>query len=117
MAGFALSVDFVATRTNASMPFWAGYEEDVFIQSLDVHLDDFEPLANQCSEVLVWHTKTVSEKTPKVKITKNLDTNLKPLVEDLIAKGMDIYEDNKKSSKSEIKYCMNGEKCGKLSNI
>ena len=34
MAGFAINVEFLASRPDASMPFWAGYEEDVFIQTL-----------------------------------------------------------------------------------
>ena len=113
MAGFAATVDFLMAR-NASMPFWAGYEEDVFIQSLGVDLGELEPLANSCSEVLVWHTKTVTEKTPKVKLTRMLDTNLKMLVDDLVYKGMDVYDE---ASKNELKFCMNGEKCGTYSNV
>ena len=114
MAGFAVNVNFLSHRPNASMPFWAGYEEDVFLQSLDVRLIDLEPLANDCSEVLVWHTKTVSDKAPKVKLTKNLDTNLKSLVTDLIYKGMNVLD---KKSKNELKACLKGEKCGKYSNL
>ena len=114
MAGFAINVDFVKSRKNASMPFWAGYEEDVFIQSLNVDLEDLEPLANDCTEILVWHTKTVSDKTPKVKITKHLDTNLKTLVDDAVFKGMDTYDTK---SKNELKYCFHGEKCDKYSNL
>ena len=114
MAGFAVNVDFLAHRPNASMPFWAGYEEDVFLQSLDLKLSDFEPLADDCTKVLVWHTKTVSEKTPKIKLTKNQDSNLKPLMDDLIFKGMNILDTK---SKNELKECLNGEKCGKYSNV
>ena len=104
------------------MPFWAGYEEDVFLQSLDLKLSDLEPLANDCTEVLVWHTKTVSEKTPKVKLAKpisnnnkqNQNSNLKSLVDDLIFKGMNVIDVN---SKNELKQCLNAERCGKYSNI
>ena len=114
MAGFAISVDFLESRPEASMPFWAGYEEDVFIQTLNVGLDHLQPLANDCTEVLVWHTKTVSEKTPKIKLTKNLDTNLKSLVDDLVFKGMDTYDGK---SKNELKSCFDGKRCEKYSNL
>ena len=114
MAGFAVNVEFLRSRKDASMPFWAGYEEDAFIQTLDIGLDDLEPLADDCSQVLVWHTKTVSEKTPKVKVTQHLDTNLKPLVKDIVFKGMDIYD---AKSKNELKYCFDLERCEKYSNL
>ena len=120
MAGFAVNVNFLSTRPNASMPFWAGYEEDVFLQSLDLKLSDLEPLANDCTEVLVWHTKTVSEKTPKVKLVtensndKKQNSNLKSLVDDLIFKKMNVIDVN---SKNELKQCLNAERCGKYSNV
>jgi len=115
MAGFALNVDFLASRPDASMPFWAGYEEDVFIQTLDIKLEDLEPLANDCKEVLVWHTKTVSEKTPKVRLTQHLDTNLKNLVDDIVFKGMDTYDI--KQTKGELKVCWDATRCDKYSNL
>jgi len=120
MAGFAVNVNFLSTRPNASMPFWAGYEEDVFLQSLDLKLSDLEPLANDCTEVLVWHTKTVSEKTPKLKLVtensndKKQNSNLKSLVDDLIFKKMNVIDVN---SKNELKQCLNAERCGKYSNV
>lgn len=115
MAGFAINVEFLASRPEASMPFWAGYEEDVFIQTLDIKLEYLEPLANDCTEVLVWHTKTVSEKTPKVRLTEHLDTNLKSLVQDIVFKGMDTYD--KKLSKNELKVCFDANRCDKYSNL
>ncbi len=51
MAGFAVNVEFLASNENASMPYKAGYEEDLFIQSLNVSMDDLEPLANGCTQV------------------------------------------------------------------
>jgi len=84
--------------------------------------DIIKPLANDCTEVLVWHTKTVSEKTPKVKLAaagnsnnqQNPNSNLKSLVDDLIFKGMNVIDVN---SKNELKQCLNAERCGKYSNI
>ena len=40
MAGFAVNVRFLRDRTNASMPFLAGAEENMFLQSLQLRLID-----------------------------------------------------------------------------
>ena len=78
-------------------------------------MEDLEPLANGCKEVLVWHTKTVSEKTPKVRLTEHLDTNLKNLVDDIVFKGMDTYDN--KQIKGELKVCYDAARCDKYSNL
>ncbi|KAF4524007.1 hypothetical protein B566_EDAN006301 [Ephemera danica] len=51
MAGFAVSVDFFLQHPNATMPYKAGHEEDRFLKSLDLKLEDIEPKANMCTEV------------------------------------------------------------------
>ena len=74
MAGFAVNL---ATLQQASsrrkgrmaMPFTPGYEEDGFLRQLDVQPSDAQPLANNCTIVMVWHTKTHTSKGPA-------DTNL-----------------------------------------
>ena len=48
------------------MAYRAGHEEDLFLKSLNVTFQDIEPLAKDCTEVLVWHTQTIKEKAPKV---------------------------------------------------
>lgn len=50
------------------MPYIAGHEEDRFLVSLGLKLDEIEPLAANCSKVLVWHTKTAKYKKPFLKI-------------------------------------------------
>ncbi len=68
MAGFAVAVDLIqekeeegeeGKRRRRRMPYKAGYEEDLFLQSLGVAPGEAEPLAANCTEVLVWHTQTV----------------------------------------------------------
>ncbi|CAG9831266.1 unnamed protein product [Diabrotica balteata] len=60
MAGFAVSVEFLLSRPNAKMPYTAGYEEDGFLRSLaPFEAKDAQMLASCCSEILVWHTRTV----------------------------------------------------------
>lgn len=59
MAGFAVNIKFFLSRPNATMPFKAGYEEDGFLKSLKpLTLRDIEPLADNCTRVLTWHTQT-----------------------------------------------------------
>ncbi|KAJ8737347.1 hypothetical protein PYW07_000618 [Mythimna separata] len=66
MAGFAVNIEFL--KPSASMPYIAGHEEDRFLVSLGLKLDEIEPLAANCSKVLVWHTKTAKYKKPSLKI-------------------------------------------------
>ncbi|XP_045783871.1 galactosylgalactosylxylosylprotein 3-beta-glucuronosyltransferase S-like [Maniola jurtina] len=69
MAGFAVNLDFL--KDSANMPFIAGHEEDKFLVSLDLDIDDIEPLASNCTKILVWHTKTVKQKKATLKININ----------------------------------------------
>lgn len=73
MAGFAVNIAFMLQRPNVTMPFMVGYEEDGFLRSLNVSLADLEPKASNCTEVLVWHTKTVANKIPKRLTPKEMD--------------------------------------------
>ncbi|KAK8391877.1 hypothetical protein O3P69_017477 [Scylla paramamosain] len=78
MAGFAVSVPFLLTRPNATMPFTVGYEEDGFIKSLGITSADIEPLAFNCTKIWVWHTQT-KKNTAAVPIAQNnitMGTNL-----------------------------------------
>ena len=40
------------------MPYKASYEEDGFLRQIGVGAEEAEPLADNCSLVLVWHTQT-----------------------------------------------------------
>jgi Glycosyltransferase family 43 len=53
MAGFAVSVDYLLQNPNATMPYKAGHEEDQFLKSLGLKLEDIEPKANNCTEVII----------------------------------------------------------------
>lgn len=69
MAGFAVNIEYL--NPSASMPYIAGHEEDRFLVSLGLKIEDIEPLADNCSKVLVWHTRTVKYKKPTLKF--NID--------------------------------------------
>lgn len=72
MAGFAINIKFL--NPAATMPYIAGHEEDRFLVSLGIKLDDIEPLADNCSKVLVWHTRTTKYQKPSLKINlENMD--------------------------------------------
>ena len=65
MAGFAVTTELLKMH-RPKMAYKAGHEEDLFLKSLNVSFKDIEPLAKDCTEVLVWHTQTIKEKAPKV---------------------------------------------------
>ena len=56
MAGFAVNVNFLLSRPNASMPYKPGYEEDGFLKSLSpLNLTEIELMASNCTEVCRWY--------------------------------------------------------------
>ncbi|XP_041987602.1 galactosylgalactosylxylosylprotein 3-beta-glucuronosyltransferase S-like [Aricia agestis] len=69
MAGFAVNIEFL--KSTANMPYIAGHEEDRFLVSLNLKMNDIEPLADNCTKILVWHTKTVKHKKPTLQVNIN----------------------------------------------
>ena len=97
MAGFAISVNFILKAKKAGgtgvgeMPYKVGFEEDIFLKSLNLELKDLEPLGSNCTEVLVWHTKTVKEISPNLKrLSKinHLSSNIESLIRSLSDSGI-----------------------------
>ncbi|XP_045166789.1 galactosylgalactosylxylosylprotein 3-beta-glucuronosyltransferase 3-like [Mercenaria mercenaria] len=60
MAGFAVSVKLLNDKPSVQfrMTANAGFLEDDLLKQLGISLNDLEPKADECSKVLVWHTKT-----------------------------------------------------------
>ncbi|XP_076634607.1 glucuronyltransferase P [Colletes latitarsis] len=86
MAGFAVSVEFLLQRPNATMPFKAGYEEDGFLKSLTpLEPKDIEFLADNCTKVLAWHTQT-KKNEPSAPLNLKLygETNLVKLKQQIV---------------------------------
>ncbi|XP_037091902.1 uncharacterized protein LOC119112041 isoform X2 [Pollicipes pollicipes] len=81
MAGFAVSVEVLLQHPKAAMPFKAGYEEDGFLKSLGLKKEDLEPLADNCTKIMVWHTQTKQPRVPfsTVNLQKYRNTNLEVL--------------------------------------
>ena len=72
MACFAVNVQF--WRSRGSPLFQPspkrGFSETSFLESMKISLDDLEPKANNATEILVWHTKTKSEKMNPIAVFK-----------------------------------------------
>lgn len=88
MAGFAVNIEYLLKYPNATMPFRAGYEEDRFLRSLGVTLDMIEPKAEDCTQVLVWHTQTNKKPPPVLKVESSMDTSLRDLLQQVSYMGM-----------------------------
>lgn len=91
MAGFAVSLDYLENSPNATMPFTAGYEEDEFLKSIGLKIEEIEPKASNCTEILVWHTQTKKAKVPVLQISRKTlnsdNTSLAPILKELEAMG------------------------------
>ena len=114
MAGFAINIKFLRARNPAAgtaMPYKAGYEEDLFLQSLNLTLEELEPMASNCTEILVWHTKTVKDKVSKIKLDNEDQlqrSSLAMLVKYLIAAG--VGEVNNQNG-HRMRECLDLKKC------
>lgn len=78
MAGFAVNVHYYR-KTNATFPLHISYLETKFLGDLKVEVNELEVLADNCTKVLVWHTKSGQTRAMKRKdIDKEdwKDTNL-----------------------------------------
>lgn len=91
MAGFAVNLAYMSQYPRVNMPFKPGYEEDLFLRSIDLHIDQIEPKGANCTEVLVWHTQTKNKKSAVVRLENSyLDdrSNLGALFRSLRAMGV-----------------------------
>ncbi|XP_071524737.1 galactosylgalactosylxylosylprotein 3-beta-glucuronosyltransferase S-like [Panulirus ornatus] len=86
MAGFAVNVRVLHASPQATIPIRVSYLEDGFLRQLRLELEDLEPLASGCTEVLVWHTKTYKPATPNLQHVEHayLDTNLVELYRNVL---------------------------------
>lgn len=84
-AGFAISVEFLLKSPNATIPFKAGYEEDLFLKRLlPFSFGDIELLASCCTEILVWHTQTKKNHPTRKMLDKLTNTNVEILYKFLV---------------------------------
>lgn len=59
MAGFAINLQLILNTPDAMFSFrvQGGYQESVILKHLTT-VADLEPLADKCTKVYVWHTRT-----------------------------------------------------------
>ena len=99
MAGFAVNLSYLSKYPNVTMPYKAGYEEDAFLRSLNLKMEDIEPKANDCTEIFVWHTQTSKTKAPTIRMSKDVlegtHTNLHALMN--LLEEMGVSHTNSKS--------------------
>ncbi|XP_045124217.1 galactosylgalactosylxylosylprotein 3-beta-glucuronosyltransferase P-like isoform X1 [Portunus trituberculatus] len=86
MAGFAVSVEFLLQRPDATMPFKPGHEEDGFLKSLGTKPSDIEFKAAECTQIYVWHTQTRKNRpySRQILSPKFDGTNLRVLQKDIM---------------------------------
>jgi beta-1,3-glucuronyltransferase len=105
MAGFAINMELFHSTPSANMPWVAGYEEDELLRSLGVKVQDIAPLANECTEILVWHTKAVRNSWPRrprnLKPQILANTNLNKLLVQLPQQSLAGPESSTKTIKTE----------------
>lgn len=63
MAGFGVSIDLLFKNPQAVFSYEVkrGYQESELLRHLTT-ISDLQPLANNCQEILVWHTRTEAPK-------------------------------------------------------
>lgn len=69
MAGFAISSDLIMDNPQAQFSYEVerGYQESEILRHLTI-VHEMQPLANKCTEVLVWHTRTEAPKLDAEKL-------------------------------------------------
>ncbi|XP_040216712.1 galactosylgalactosylxylosylprotein 3-beta-glucuronosyltransferase 1-like [Rana temporaria] len=69
MAGFAINLKLILEKRTATfrLDVPGGYQEPSLLQDL-VTMEELEPKADNCTKILVWHTRT---ETPSLKNDKN----------------------------------------------
>lgn len=104
MAGFAVNLRYLAKYPNATMPYKAGYEEDAFLKSIGLKINEIEPKANDCTDVYVWHTQTTKTKAPLVKVARDVleitKSNLLSLLQTLSEMGVSHFSGSGGKSES-----------------
>ncbi|XP_046571900.1 galactosylgalactosylxylosylprotein 3-beta-glucuronosyltransferase 2-like [Haliotis rubra] len=84
MAGFAVNLQLFFTYPEVEFSNYVkrGFQESTVLSGMMVTLDDLEPLADNCTKVLVWHTRTEAPKlTSEDKMKRKFGLGSDPNVE------------------------------------
>lgn len=95
MAGFAVGVGYLKKQSvffffqkKVTMPYIAGHEEDGFLKSLNLSLNDIEVKANGCTNILVWHTRTAKNPLRTLNLDNHQSNNIQVLADNMRQMGM-----------------------------
>ncbi|CAN7941783.1 unnamed protein product [Ixodes hexagonus] len=84
MAGFAVNLRLVMNSNNLSMPYQGGHLETAFLESLNITTSELEPLCENATKILVWHTQSKPGVFPSHKVVRNMsyynESNMKLLL-------------------------------------
>lgn len=84
MAGFAVNLRLLLNNSRVYMPHKEGRQETEFLESLNVSVSDLEPLCENATKVLVWHTQSKPSVFPSPerinRTFRPLNTNLNALL-------------------------------------
>ncbi|KAK8776478.1 hypothetical protein V5799_030181 [Amblyomma americanum] len=71
MAGFAVNLRLLLNNSHVYMPHMEGYQETVFLESLNISISDLEPLCENATKVRdsarVWRMSMIVEPTPRLR--------------------------------------------------
>ena len=93
MASIALNVQYWLQKNAVLFNITVkGYMETVFLDQIGVTFNELEPLADNCTKILVWHTQTTTLKTTRILIDDVLEwTNVPKLLENVIFTNKSDY--------------------------
>ncbi|PAA93456.1 hypothetical protein BOX15_Mlig027111g1, partial [Macrostomum lignano] len=82
MAGFAINLQLLHERPAAKLAYKVerGFQESLLLTSLGVRQSDLEARANDCSRILVWHTRTAPPKLNNVALLAERGLTLPPVI-------------------------------------
>ena len=107
MAGFAVNIELLKMH-RPKMPYLKGFEETLFLENMNITIEDIEPLANGCTDILVWHTQTINREVPIYQTGARQGQNLDALIVDMSGKGMLTESSN---GGKPIKVCVKKDGC------
>uniref|UniRef100_A0A914HJI3 Galactosylgalactosylxylosylprotein 3-beta-glucuronosyltransferase n=1 Tax=Globodera rostochiensis TaxID=31243 RepID=A0A914HJI3_GLORO len=83
MAAFAVNITLVHDHRHVEFDFNSprGYLESHFLRDLNLTRADLEPLAQNCTKVFVWHTRTEQVQFRAEEMSKFVDPNAEGLAE------------------------------------
>jgi len=91
LAGFAVNLNYLSKYPLATFPYKSGVDVDNFLKQINLDLKMIEPKASKCTEVYVWHVRTLPNTISYLKPIpeyRDLRNNLHHLYKNLDVMGI-----------------------------